>query len=167
MLRNFDRRKAPRGFTASDLSRLFAQFEPRFRSDGAEWAARDNDDPRWRLLMVAGMWFQDLFNFDLSVVRMDAARVAVAQQGEISFCAYNSAGWRSVIEHFHKTATLAVWHDAHGRHPIYANGATVPLGRDGRPAPTGRTDLSELVVLSKAASTRLSGITGEAGSLSE
>jgi uncharacterized radical SAM superfamily Fe-S cluster-containing enzyme len=127
MLRNFDRRKAPLGFTASDLSRLFAQFEPRFRSDGTEWAARDNDDPRWRLLMVAGMWFQDLFNFDLNMIRMDAARVAVAQQGEISFCAYNSAGWRQVVEHVQKTADLAEWHRRHGRHPIYANGIPVTL----------------------------------------
>jgi uncharacterized radical SAM superfamily Fe-S cluster-containing enzyme len=127
MLRNLDTRKAPSGFTASDLSRLFVQFEPRFRSDATEWATRDNDDPRWRLLMVAGMWFQDLFNFDLQVVRMDPAHVAVAQQGEISFCAYNSAGWRQVVEHVQKTANLAEWHRRHGRHPIYANGIPVKL----------------------------------------
>jgi uncharacterized radical SAM superfamily Fe-S cluster-containing enzyme len=127
ILRNFDARKAPRGFAQSDLIRLFDQFEPRFRSDGTYWAAKDNDDPRWRLLMVAGMWFQDLFNFDLDVIRMDAARVAVAQQGEISFCAYNSAGWRQIIEHIHKTASLTEWHRGHGRHAIYANGMPVKL----------------------------------------
>jgi uncharacterized radical SAM superfamily Fe-S cluster-containing enzyme len=77
--------------------------------------------------MVAGMWFQDLFNFDLEVVRMDPARVAVAQQGEISFCAYNSAGWRRIIEHIHKTDSLAQWHRQHGRHSIYANGMLVKL----------------------------------------
>ena len=57
-------------------------------------------DPEWRLLMVAGMWFQDLFNFDFDVIGMDPARVGTVE-GEISFCAHNSAGWRQVLEHVH------------------------------------------------------------------
>jgi hypothetical protein len=76
--------------------------------------------------MVAGMWFQDLFNFDLDVISMDPARVGTVL-GEISFCAHNSAGWRQVLERVHQTVSLADWHQAHGRHRIYANGTIVPL----------------------------------------
>jgi hypothetical protein len=162
MLRRFDPRRAPAGFTVADLFALLERFLPRFRSDGADWASRDNTDPKWRLLMIAGMWFQDLFNLDFEVIGMDAVATAT-QEGEISFCAYNSAGWRSVIEHFHKTGTLAVWHNTHGRHPIYANGAAVPLGHEGDDACTGRTDVAQLVALSRAAPASVSGFRGEAG----
>jgi uncharacterized radical SAM superfamily Fe-S cluster-containing enzyme len=126
ILRNFNRRRAPAGFGPSDLARLFERFLPRFRSDAADWDARDSTDPEWRLLMVAGMWFQDLFNFDLDVIGMDPARVGTVL-GEISFCAHNSAGWRQVLDHAHETVSLAEWHKAHGRHRIYANGSVVPL----------------------------------------
>ena len=66
--------RAPAGFGPSDLARLFEHFLPRFRSDAADWHAKDNADPEWRLLMVAGMWFQDLFNFDFDVIGMDPAQ---------------------------------------------------------------------------------------------
>jgi uncharacterized radical SAM superfamily Fe-S cluster-containing enzyme len=125
ILRHFNAERAPAGFAAADLARLLEQLLPRFRSEGADWHSKDNADPEWRLLMVAGMWFQDLFNFDFDVIGMDPARVATVQ-GEISFCAHNSAGWRQVLEHVHNTA-LADWHRAHGRHRIYANGNVVPL----------------------------------------
>jgi hypothetical protein len=49
------------------------------------------------------------------------------QQGEISFCAYNGGGWRKVIEHMNRTATLAEWHRSHPRHEIYAKGRNVDL----------------------------------------
>jgi uncharacterized radical SAM superfamily Fe-S cluster-containing enzyme len=126
IFRNFDGRRAPAGFGLSDLARLFDRFLPRFRSDAADWAAKDNTDPEWRLLMVAGMWFQDLFNFDFDVIGMDPARVGTVW-GEISFCAHNSAGWRQVLDRTHETVSLAEWHKAHGRHRIYANGSIVPL----------------------------------------
>lgn len=125
VLRNYDQRRAPVGFAVSDLTKLFGHLGPRFSSVGREWSARDNSDPRWRLVMIAAMWFQDVFNFDLSAVQMDATPVATAE-GEIAFSAYNAAGWRQVVEHLHKTATLADWHRLHGRHRIYANGAFVP-----------------------------------------
>jgi hypothetical protein len=76
--------------------------------------------------MVAGMWFQDLFNFDFDVIGMDPARVGTVW-GEISFCAHNSAGWRQVLDRARETVSLAEWHKAHGRHRIYANGTIVPL----------------------------------------
>jgi hypothetical protein len=49
------------------------------------------------------------------------------QEGEISFCAYNTGvGWRQIIENMHKTANLAEWYEEHGRHPVYAAGHNVP-----------------------------------------
>ena len=125
VLRRFNQRRAPDGFTIADLRALLERFLPRFRSDVPNWSGEDNLDPQWRLLMVAGLWFQDLFNYDFSVIGMDAVRTATFP-GEISFCAYNSAGWRQVTEHVHQTATLAEWHRSRGRHQIYTNGAFIP-----------------------------------------
>src|SRR5919108_6473813 len=51
------------------------------------------------------------------------------QQGEISFCAYNTGiGWRNIIEKMHMTATLTKWYEEHGRHEIFAGGKHVQLG---------------------------------------
>ena len=50
------------------------------------------------------------------------------QEGEISFCAYNTGvGWRQIIENMHKNATVAEWYRNHGKHEIYAKGKTVNL----------------------------------------
>jgi hypothetical protein len=50
------------------------------------------------------------------------------QQGEISFCAYNTGiGWRNIIEKMHMTATLTKWYEEHGRHEIFAGNKNVPL----------------------------------------
>ncbi|MCC7340210.1 MAG: radical SAM protein, partial [Bryobacterales bacterium] len=50
------------------------------------------------------------------------------QDGEISFCAYNTGvGWRNIIEKMHMTATLSKWYDDKGRHKIYAGGKSVEL----------------------------------------
>ena len=50
------------------------------------------------------------------------------QEGEISFCAYNTGvGWRNIIEKMHMTATLTKWYDEHGRHEIFAGGNKVDL----------------------------------------
>jgi hypothetical protein len=59
------------------------------------------------------------------------------QQGEISFCAYNTGvGWRQVVEKMHATATLAEWHATRGRHPVYAKHQKLPL-----PPPRGTVRL--------------------------
>jgi hypothetical protein len=51
------------------------------------------------------------------------------QQGEISFCAYNTGhGWRQIIEHMHMNATVAKWYEGNGRHEIFAGGKNVGLG---------------------------------------
>ncbi|MGH9823980.1 MAG: radical SAM protein, partial [Blastocatellia bacterium] len=50
------------------------------------------------------------------------------QEGEISFCAYNTGvGWRNIVEKMHMTATLTKWYQEHGRHEIYAGGRPVEL----------------------------------------
>src|SRR5690349_16515018 len=82
---------------------------------------------RWNFLFIAGMWFQDLFNYDFRRTEMCIIPYAT-QQGEISFCAYNTGiGWRNIIEKMHMTATLTKWYEDHGRHEIFAGGKNVPL----------------------------------------
>jgi hypothetical protein len=73
------------------------------------------------------MWFQDLFNYDFRRTEMCIIPYAT-QQGEISFCAYNTGiGWRNIIEKMHMTATLTKWYEEHGRHEIFAGGKNVPM----------------------------------------
>jgi len=88
---------------------------------------RRAEDP-WNFLFIAGMWFQDLFNYDFRRTEMCIIPYGT-QQGEISFCAYNTGiGWRNIIENMHKNATVAEWYKQHGKHDIYAKGKTVNLG---------------------------------------
>ena len=71
------------------------------------------------------MWFQDLFNYDFRRTEMCVIPYGT-QEGEISFCAYNTGiGWRNIIEKMHMTATLSQWYGEHGRHKIYAGGRKV------------------------------------------
>ena len=87
---------------------------------------RRKEDP-WNMLFIAGMWFQDLFNYDFRRTEMCIIPYAT-QQGEISFCAYNTGiGWRKIIENMHKNATVAQWYKEHGKHEIYAKGKKVDL----------------------------------------
>ena len=70
---------------------------------------------------------QDLFNYDFRRTEMCIIPYAT-QQGEISFCAYNTGiGWRNIIEKMHMTATLTKWYEEHGRHEIFAGGKSVEL----------------------------------------
>jgi hypothetical protein len=73
------------------------------------------------------MWFQDLFNYDFR--RTEQCIIPYAtQEGEISFCAYNTGvGWRNIIEKMHMTATLTKWYEEHGRHEIFAGGRKVGM----------------------------------------
>src|SRR5438874_991135 len=81
----------------------------------------------WNMLVIGGMWFQDLFNYDFRRTEMCIIPYAT-QQGEISFCAYNTGiGWRKIIENMHKNATVAEWYKTHGKHEIYAKGKKVDL----------------------------------------
>src|SRR4051794_26635701 len=82
---------------------------------------------RWNFLFIAGMWFQDLFNYDFR--RTEQCIIPYAtQEGEISFCAYNTGmGWRNIIEKMHMTASLTKWYEEHGRHEIFAGGRSVEM----------------------------------------
>jgi uncharacterized radical SAM superfamily Fe-S cluster-containing enzyme len=87
---------------------------------------RRKEDP-WNFLFIAGMWFQDLFNYDFRRTEMCIIPYAT-QQGEISFCAYNTGvGWRKIIENMHKNATVAQWYKEHGKHDVFAKGKKVNL----------------------------------------
>jgi uncharacterized radical SAM superfamily Fe-S cluster-containing enzyme len=132
--RNYDPFKAPKHFKLSDMMKKFDKtFGATGKSYGnvgkdrtmADIEKRRND--RWNFLFIAGMWFQDLFNYDFR--RTEQCIIPYAtQEGEISFCAYNTGvGWRNIIEKMHMTATLTKWYDEHGRHEIFAGGKSVPL----------------------------------------
>ena len=89
----------------------------------------------WRVMMVAGMWFQDLFNYDFRRTEMCIIPYGT-QVGEVSFCAYNTGiGWRQVVEKMFSTHSTAQWFKEKGRHPIYAAGKSVPLQGDLPAAP--------------------------------
>jgi uncharacterized radical SAM superfamily Fe-S cluster-containing enzyme len=139
VMKNYDPFKAPRHFKLSDLLKKFdktfgatkgAQAGTKYgRVEGdrtvADIEKRRGD--RWNFLFVAGMWFQDLFNYDFR--RTERCIIPYAtQEGEISFCAYNTGiGWRNIIEKMHMTATLTKWYEEHGRHEIFAGGKKVGL----------------------------------------
>jgi hypothetical protein len=77
--------------------------------------------------MIAGMWFQDLFNYDFRRTEQCIIPYATVE-GEISFCAYNTGvGWRNIVEKMHMTATLTKWYEEHGRHEIFAGGKRVAM----------------------------------------
>src|SRR5207244_4552204 len=82
---------------------------------------------RSNLLFISCMWFQYLFNYDFR--RTEQCIIPYAtQEGEISFCAYNTGvGWRNIIEKMHMTATLTKWYEEKGRHEIFAGNKSVPL----------------------------------------
>jgi uncharacterized radical SAM superfamily Fe-S cluster-containing enzyme len=104
----------------------------------------------WRVLLVAGMWFQDLFNYDFRRTEMCIIPYGT-QLGEISFCAYNTgAGWRKIIEEMYQSATLAEWYKTRGRHPVYAGGKAIPLPAY-RPIPSSAPEEEELPVAARTA----------------
>ena len=137
VVRNYDAFKAPTHFRIRDLLKKFDKtFGATPHSDkkyGSVEATRTRADiekrrdDRWNFLFIAGMWFQDLFNYDFRRTEMCIIPYAT-QQGEISFCAYNTGvGWRNIIEQMHMTATLTKWYEEHGRHEIFAGNKAVPL----------------------------------------
>jgi hypothetical protein len=138
LLRNYNPFKAPTHFKLTDLVAKFdkcfgmskkAQHGGYGKVTGdrtmADIEKRRGD--RWNFLFVAGMWFQDLFNYDFR--RTEQCIIPYAtQEGEISFCAYNTGvGWRNIVEKMHMTATLTKWYEEKGRHEIFAGNKHVPL----------------------------------------
>jgi 7,8-dihydro-6-hydroxymethylpterin dimethyltransferase len=134
LVRNYDAFRAPKYFRCVDmLKKLDKGLGASGRDYGNVSGSRTMADilrrrrDRWNLLFVAGMWFQDLFNYDFR--RTEQCIIPYAtQEGEISFCAYNTGvGWRQVVEKMHMTATLTKWYEEHGRHEIFAGGKNVKL----------------------------------------
>jgi 7,8-dihydro-6-hydroxymethylpterin dimethyltransferase len=138
LMKNYDPFKAPTHFKLVDLMKKFdktfgATKKAETGGYGRVDGTRTVDDQqkrrgdRWNFLFIAGMWFQDLFNYDFR--RTERCIIPYAtQEGEISFCAYNTGiGWRNIIEKMHMTATLTKWYEEHGRHQIYAGGKSVEL----------------------------------------
>jgi uncharacterized radical SAM superfamily Fe-S cluster-containing enzyme len=132
--RNYDPFQAPTHFKLSDLmKKLDKTFGATGKNYGTVGKERTFDDiekrrrDRWNFLFIAGMWFQDLFNYDFR--RTEQCIIPYAtQEGEISFCAYNTGvGWRNIIEKMHMTATLTKWYEENGRHEIFAGGKSVQL----------------------------------------
>ncbi|MEO5821837.1 MAG: radical SAM protein [Vicinamibacteraceae bacterium] len=134
LMKNYDPFQSPTHFKLIDLMR---KFDKTFGASGKNYGKVDKNrtmadievrrQDRWNFLFIAGMWFQDLFNYDFR--RTERCIIPYAtQQGEISFCAYNTGiGWRQIIEKMHMTATLTKWYEEHGRHAIYAGGKSVEL----------------------------------------
>ncbi|MGA9706268.1 MAG: hypothetical protein WBQ87_01150, partial [Candidatus Sulfotelmatobacter sp.] len=135
LMKNYDPFQSPTHFKLMDLLR---KFDKNFNATGKNYGKvgpdrtvddvmkrRTND--RWNFLFIAGMWFQDLFNYDFR--RTEQCIIPYAtQEGEISFCAYNTGvGWRNIIEKMHMTATLTKWYEEHGRHEIFAGGKKVKM----------------------------------------
>jgi uncharacterized radical SAM superfamily Fe-S cluster-containing enzyme len=134
LMKNYDSFKSPTHFRLADLLKKFDKtWGATGRDYGKVSGERTREDieirrqDRWNFLFIAGMWFQDLFNYDFR--RTEQCIIPYAtQEGEISFCAYNTGvGWRNIIEKMHMTATLTKWYDEHGRHEIFAGGKSVEL----------------------------------------
>src|SRR5438067_1401837 len=137
LMRNYDPFASPKHFRLKDLVTKFDKsFGASKKADvkyGKVTGDRSIEDierrraDRWNFLFIAGMWFQDLFNYDFR--RTEQCIIPYAtQEGEISFCAYNTGvGWRNIIEKMHMTATLTKWYEENGRHEIFAGGKSVAL----------------------------------------
>jgi 7,8-dihydro-6-hydroxymethylpterin dimethyltransferase len=138
LLKNYHPFEGPNGLTLMDLFKKFDKTWALTKKSTTKYGRtspertyedamkRRKTDP-WNFLFIAGMWFQDLFNYDFRRTEMCIIPYAT-QQGEISFCAYNTGiGWRQIIENMHKNATVAEWYKTHGKHEIYAKGKNVNL----------------------------------------
>ena len=135
LLKNYNPYGAPASLT---LGGILKKFDKSFGLSGKDYGKVGPDrtmediekrrqDP-WNFLFIAGMWFQDLFNYDFRRTEMCIIPYGT-QEGEISFCAYNTGiGWRNIIEHMHQNATVAQWYKEHGRHEVFARGKEVELG---------------------------------------
>jgi len=169
LMRNYDSFKSPTHFKLTDLLKKFDKTFGATKSAEAGKYGRVEGDrtqqdiekrraDRWNFLFIAGMWFQDLFNYDFRRTEMCIIPYAT-QQGEISFCAYNTGiGWRNIIEKMHMTATLTKWYEEHGRHEIFAGGKAVPLNSNAHSLKLNeeavhagaQTDLDELGIAKNA-----------------
>jgi uncharacterized radical SAM superfamily Fe-S cluster-containing enzyme len=165
LMKNYNPFKSPTHFKMTDLLKKFDKnYNVSGKNYGKVGPDRSIDDvmkrrqDRWNFLFIAGMWFQDLFNYDFR--RTEQCIIPYAtQEGEISFCAYNTGvGWRNIIEKMHMTATLTKWYEEHGRHEIFAGGKNVGMEsnehslylRDGIVTQEEQRDLDKLGIAKNA-----------------
>jgi hypothetical protein len=121
-MRNFDQRKAPTGLTPLGMLEMFNGKMG--GSVSGEHAPKKSD---WRMTTILSMWFQDLWNYDFRRTEMCVIPYGT-QEGEISFCAYNTGiGWRQIIEQMRMVATTKDWFEERGRHAIYAGNRPMPV----------------------------------------
>ncbi len=137
LIRNYEPSKSPKHFS---IFSLLTKFDKVFGATGRNYGKVTGDRTmedikmrradRWNFLFIASMWFQDLFNYDFR--RTEQCIIPYAtQEGEISFCAYNTGiGWRNIIEKMHMTSSLTKWYEEHGRHEIFAGGKKVGLEKE-------------------------------------
>ena len=96
----FNAEKAPEGFPISQIVNLFKPSSTNSnsaRNDRMKTQNTKDSSDVWRVLCVEGMWLQDLFNYDFRRTEMCVIPYGT-QEGEISFCAYNTGvGWRQII----------------------------------------------------------------------
>ena len=97
LMKNYDPFQSPKHFKMMDLLK---KFDKNFNATGKNYGKfgpdRTIDDVMKRRQgiggiswFIAGMWFQDLFNYDFR--RTEQCIIPYAtQEGEISFCAYNT-----------------------------------------------------------------------------
>ena len=149
LLKNYNPYGAPNSLT---LAGIFKKFDKSFGLTGKDYGKVDGtrtaediekrrNDP-WNFLFIAGMWFQDLFNYDFRRTEMCIIPYGT-QEGEISFCAYNTGiGWRNIIEHMHQNATVAKWYQENGRHEIFARNKEVALADSSHGMTLNEVDIS-------------------------
>jgi uncharacterized radical SAM superfamily Fe-S cluster-containing enzyme len=126
LTRNFRPDAAPEGYGFTEFVRQ-ALSQMGAKGDRVGASEGDAGQFEWRFLFVAGMWFQDVFNYDFR--RTEQCIIPYGtQHGEISFCAYNTGvGWRQIVEKMHHTAKVSEWFQKHGRHPVYAKNQHLAL----------------------------------------
>ncbi len=129
LLRNLDQRQMPSGL---DLKKFILLAN---RKMGGSLLDGKKATGEWNLMWVGGMWFQDLWTYDFRRTEMCVIPYAT-QEGEISFCAYNTgAGWRKIVENMHMVAETRDWFKDQGRHQIYAGDRPMNLRPGSRALP--------------------------------
>ena len=80
------------------------------------------------MLFVAGMWFQDLFNYDFRRTEMCIIPYGT-QMGEISLLRVQHRRRLAATSSRRcwPTRRVAEWYKKHGRHPVYAKGQDFPI----------------------------------------
>ncbi|MFQ5747441.1 MAG: radical SAM protein [Gemmatimonadota bacterium] len=128
VVKNLDESKMPPGLDLKGFLTLL-----RRKMGGA--LGDDTDSGEWNLMWIGGMWFQDLWTYDFRRTEMCVIPYAT-QEGEISFCAYNTgAGWRKIVENMHMVAETRDWFKDKSRHQIYAGNRPMDLKPGSRALP--------------------------------